>query len=177
MRYIPPLAKRSKGTNNSLSSSRSPAIVARNSSISHLCAFASDCAAFLAKSASEICGFGFDPEAVEAAGVSQVLSVAIASRSEVSNALSCSHAASGAPSGKRLTVANGGGCDHRKSDHFFLFHTQNRGERWRWRHTNSKSSGSELTALCQILRTALAASTTSPFNSLFSSLSPAHAFS
>ena len=92
----------------------------RNSSTSHLCAFASDCAAFLAKSASEICvcGFGFDPEAVEVAGVSQVLSVATASRSEVSNALSRSHAASGAPSGKRLIVANGGGCDHRKSEKF-----------------------------------------------------------
>jgi hypothetical protein len=39
----------------------------------------------------------------------------------VSNAPSCSNAASGAPSGKRLIVANGGGCDQRKSDNFFLF--------------------------------------------------------
>ena len=49
---------------NPLSSSRSPAIVFRNSSISHLCAFASDSAAFLAKSANSICGF--DPEAAAA---------------------------------------------------------------------------------------------------------------
>jgi hypothetical protein len=37
--------------------------------------------------------------------------------------------------------------------------------------------GSELTALCKILRTALAASTTRPFNSKFSSLSTARVFS
>jgi hypothetical protein len=125
-RQIPSLAEPLKGTKNSLNSSRSPAIVARNSSTSHLCAFASDCAAFLAKSESEICGFGSDPEAVEVAGVSQVLSVATASRSEVSNALSRSHAASGAPSGKRSIVANGGGC---KSNNFFLFQSHPKQER------------------------------------------------
>jgi hypothetical protein len=83
--------------NNSLSSSRSPAIVFRNSSISHLYAFASDSAAFLAKSANNICGFGgFDPEAAPApaGAASEALSVVSASRSEVSNALSRSKAAS-----------------------------------------------------------------------------------
>ena len=98
---------------DSLSSSRRPAIVVRNSSTCHLCALASDSAAFLAKSTSEICDFEFDPEVEPApspdVGVSQVLSVAIASRSVVSNAPSRSNAASGAPSGKRSIVAKGGG--------------------------------------------------------------------
>jgi hypothetical protein len=112
------VAMKRKKKRHSRNSSRSPAIVARNSSTSHLCAFASDSAAFFVKSASEICGFGFDPEPEPepeeaAAGVSQVLIVAIASRSDVSNAPSRSNAASGVPSGKRSIVANGGGYAHR----------------------------------------------------------------
>jgi hypothetical protein len=95
---------------DSLNSSRSATIVVRNSSISHLCAFTSDSAAFLAKSASDICDFGSEPDVVVVAGGSEALSVVSASRSAVSSALSCSKAVSGAPSGNRSVVAKGVGC-------------------------------------------------------------------
>jgi hypothetical protein len=47
---------------DSFSSSRSAAIVLRNSSISHLCAFASDSATLFTKSASDMCGLWSEPD-------------------------------------------------------------------------------------------------------------------
>ena len=54
----------------SLSSSWSPIMMFCSSSISHLCAFAFDSAAFFSRSASDICGFVCEPDDI---GVAEAL--------------------------------------------------------------------------------------------------------